>query len=119
MRPAIIRIRSYLVRAIGPVALGALWMSAGCAAAPGDGSGTATDSELQALGISVPPSCKVDADCQVVPDYCADCTCVALGANQKQAECLGEELSCVLNPCEGYSAACVEGRCTAASGNLQ
>jgi|GEM_PF-4420954 len=71
------------------------------------------------LPSSVGPTCRTDADCQLVPDYCAECACVSLNGQQKMPECLGEELKCVLNPCADHVAICVNGRCAAESGSFR
>jgi hypothetical protein len=71
------------------------------------------------LPSSVGPTCRTDADCQLVPDYCAECACVSLIAQQKMPECLGEELKCVLNPCADHVAICINGRCEAESASFR
>lgn len=97
--------------------VGAALCCAGCVAAPPSAE---TEGEVAELNRSyVGPACNSDADCRVEPDYCAECACVPLGAQQKMPECLGEELKCLQNPCADHTAVCIEGRCTAASGALR
>jgi hypothetical protein len=76
-----------------------------------------------AAGVTLPsnvaPTCSSDADCRLVPDYCAECACVSLNAQQIMPECLGEELKCVVNPCAEHLALCINGRCSAESSNLR
>jgi hypothetical protein len=104
----------------------------GCVAAgpavEGEGAALASGPTPPAAGAPAPaitlpsavgPTCRTDADCQLVPDYCAECACVALNAQQKMPECLGEELKCVLNPCADHLALCVNGQCTAESGSFR
>lgn len=68
------------------------------------------------LPAALGPICRTDADCQLVPDYCAECACVSLNTQQKMPECAGEELKCIVNPCADHVALCIDGRCTAESG---
>ena len=113
--------------------MGVALVLSGCVAvAPGtvpaesEVSALASSSPLPAAGApaltlpsTVGPTCRTDADCQLVPDYCAECACVSLNAQQKMPECAGEELKCVLNPCTDHVALCIQGRCSAESGSFR
>lgn len=126
---------SLAMRAIYSRLLGATFLLGGCVAtAPGTGP---AENEVAALASSptpmaagapapavtlprsVGPTCRSDADCQLVPDYCAECACVSLNARQKMPECAGEEVKCVLNPCADHVALCVDGQCSAESGSFR
>lgn len=77
-----------------------------------------SETQAEAAPLALGPACSEDADCRVVPDYCSDCSCIALGAWQPEPVCLGEPLTCVLNPCAGNIARCVQAHCVADAGEL-
>lgn len=76
------------------------------------------EAQAEAAPLALGPVCSDDADCRVVPEYCSDCSCVALGSWQPEPTCLGEPLTCVLDPCAGNIARCVQGHCVADAGEL-
>lgn len=100
------------------VTLGFLLPQAGCMAAGIGAEESQSEPQAEAAPLSISPSCKTDDDCQVVADYCTDCSCVALRGNQALPECFGKELSCLLNPCANHVARCVQGGCVADAGEL-
>lgn len=55
--------------------------------------------------------CKTDADCRLHADYCEGCNCLALGPRERPPMCEGEEVACLLWPCQGLAAVCDEGEC--------
>jgi len=65
--------------------------------------------------LCVPPAgggaCTRDADCRVEADYCAGCDCRALGPTQSLPPCAGPGVRCLVNPCGGKAALCVNGYC--------
>lgn len=65
-----------------------------------------------------PGSCQSDADCRLFDDYCTGCDCRSLSTNQSNPVCSGPGVRCVVAPCGGYVAACVNGACSVRSPNL-
>jgi hypothetical protein len=123
---------SFPMHAIYSRFMGVAFALTGCVAsapaAEGEVAALASAPKLPAAGAPAPaitlpssagPTCRTDADCQLVPDYCAECACVSLNAQQKMPECLGEELKCVLNPCADQVALCINGQCAAESDSFR
>jgi hypothetical protein len=65
--------------------------------------------------LCVPPAgggaCTRDADCRVEADYCGGCDCRALGPTQSLPACPGPGVRCLVDPCGGKAALCVNGYC--------
>src|SRR4051812_1627392 len=57
--------------------------------------------------------CQADADCRLFSDYCTGCDCRALGPNDADPVCEGPGVRCFADPCQGKTAACVNGACVA------
>jgi hypothetical protein len=113
-------VRGLVSRTAAYIAFSSALAFAGCVAEMPDADASGAEGETAALAVGpIGAACTADADCRIVPDYCAECACVALGAQQQQAECFGEQISCVLNPCAEHVAMCVNGHCSAESGTLQ
>jgi hypothetical protein len=56
-------------------------------------------------------ACSRDADCRVEADYCTGCDCRALATGQRVPACPGPGVRCLVDPCGGKTAACVNGGC--------
>jgi hypothetical protein len=56
-------------------------------------------------------TCMRDADCRVEADYCTGCDCRALATGQRVPACPGPGVRCLVDPCGGKTAACVNGGC--------
>jgi len=56
-------------------------------------------------------ACSRDTDCRVEADYCTGCDCRALATGQSLPRCPGPGVRCLVDPCGGKMAACVNGRC--------
>lgn len=56
-------------------------------------------------------ACESDADCRAFSDYCGGCACEALRADAPDPKCSSKPVSCVMNPCRGKVARCLEGAC--------
>jgi hypothetical protein len=75
----------------------------------GDGSPDSAGPPVEA-GSSV---CTVAADCRTFSNYCGGCACDALGAGKPDPVCEGGTASCLVDPCQGHTAACdATGHCT-------
>jgi hypothetical protein len=57
-------------------------------------------------------SCKSDADCRLVDDYCGGCNCLALAPGESAPKCT-DPVACFVEPCLNKKAACVSGSCVA------
>lgn len=112
---------------IALVVTGCVAAGPGTGPAAGDAAALATGPAAGSAGAPAPltlpsalaPTCSTDADCRLVPDYCAECACVSLPGQQKMPECQGVEVTCILNPCADHVAMCVNGRCSAESGSFR
>jgi len=80
--------------------------SCGICAAPGSGC-TKQLCEPPAGG----GACKADGDCRVEADTCTGCDCRPLATGQALPPCAGPGARCLLDPCGGATAACVNGYC--------
>jgi hypothetical protein len=89
-------------------------LSAGCAES-GNGSDTGAPGTVHSLKSRTLPnsSCKSDADCKLIDNYCGGCHCLALQANEQPPQCPGREVKCFVAPCMNKVAACSGGRCAA------
>jgi hypothetical protein len=59
-------------------------------------------------------SCQTASDCRLYSSYCvtAPCRCLPLGRQEVDPPCVGGQQSCLVDPCNGKSAACTNGSCT-------
>src|SRR5262249_19885736 len=57
-------------------------------------------------------ACTSPSDCKIVPFECTGCECVALASGAADPVCSGPGVQCLIDPCDGKSAACVGGHCT-------
>jgi hypothetical protein len=60
-----------------------------------------------------PTGCTTDADCTLIDDYCGGCNCDALPKGSPQPVCSGTMVNCLVAPCQGKTAACVNSACAA------
>lgn len=59
----------------------------------------------------IPGACKTSSDCRLFDDYCTGCDCRALGKADRDPSCSGPGVRCLVAPCQGQRAVCVDGRC--------
>ncbi len=61
--------------------------------------------------------CVTPSDCKTFSSYCstAPCQCLALGVNEKNPPCTGQQVACTVDPCAAKSATCVSGKCVISS----
>jgi hypothetical protein len=57
-------------------------------------------------------SCTTDADCRLADDYCTSCACDALSVNDPDPACSGPGVRCLVEPCAGHTAVCLNGSCS-------
>jgi hypothetical protein len=102
------------VRCAAPPACGLPCTSRCCCnqACPADGGSDGAATRLDAATPDAGASCTSAGDCRLFSDMCDGCTCVPLAASAADPVCTGSQVSCLRNPCDGLSAACVGGRCT-------
>lgn len=54
------------------------------------------------------PGCRNDGDCRLYSSYCASapCQCLVLGATDPDPPCNGGMVTCLVDPCQKFSAFC-------------
>ena len=62
-----------------------------------------------------PSTCTSDADCRLYDNYCNGCSCEALSLTDPDPVCNGTIVACVVQPCGGQTAVCLNGTCSVAS----
>jgi hypothetical protein len=55
--------------------------------------------------------CRSDDDCRTFSNYCGGCGCEGLLTEDPDPKCGGKLVNCVMNPCRGKKARCMEGSC--------
>jgi hypothetical protein len=110
---------------------GTAWSVEECACVPGAACGSAVCANGDvccnaSCGICTPPGgvctqqlcepqaggeCTSDSDCALVDDYCGGCNCLAV-SDPADAPVCSDPFNCFAAPCEGKSAACMNGTCT-------
>lgn len=58
-----------------------------------------------------PTSCRTNADCQTLSNYCEGCRCEAGLKGAPQAPCKGHTAACLVDPCFKQQAICKDARC--------
>ncbi len=64
-------------------------------------------------------ACQSDADCRLFSNYCGGCACTPLTQSEAEPECPSDPVQCLLDPCQGKTAACTNGLCAVAGGPSQ
>jgi hypothetical protein len=82
----------------------------GGASAGGSGTGGA-NAGGSGTGGGASTACTQDKECQILSDYCTGCDCRALGAKESLPKCGGPGVNCLVDPCRGKVAACLQGAC--------
>jgi hypothetical protein len=59
----------------------------------------------------VSPLCLQDSDCRLVDDYCSGCDCRVLAKSSDLPACPGPGVQCLVAPCRGKLARCVNQAC--------
>ena len=81
----------------------------------GDASVPPTSDDASTPSDLAPPtsSCTVRTECRLYPSYCvtAPCHCIALGRQDVNPPCVGGQMICLVDPCQGKAADCVGGAC--------
>ena len=53
-------------------------------------------------------ACSDDADCRTFSSYCGGCRCEALDADAPDPKCPQRSVACIVDPCRGKVARCLE-----------
>lgn len=56
-------------------------------------------------------ACQSDADCRLFSNYCGGCACTPLTQSEAEPKCPSDPVQCLLDPCQGKTAACTNGLC--------
>ena len=73
--------------------------------------------ESEPLAEGTNGACSADADCRTQSDYCKGCDCRALAKNQTLPKCDGPSgVRCLVDPCQGKTAVCKDGKCAVIDG---
>ncbi len=56
-------------------------------------------------------ACQRVGDCRVYSSGCGGCTCLSLGVSDPDPACNGPVVECLVDPCQGHTPACNDGRC--------
>jgi hypothetical protein len=59
-------------------------------------------------------ACNSDAECRIQADTCTGCDCRAIDPNTPPAVCDGPGVQCLVDPCAGKTAKCVNHACIVA-----
>jgi hypothetical protein len=102
------RVATDVVCGAARCAAGSICCNASCGICTAPGSGCTKQ-------LCEPPAgggpCKSDGDCRLEADYCTGCNCRPLASGQTLPPCAGPGVRCLLDPCGGATAACVNGYC--------
>jgi len=63
------------------------------------------------------PGCETDADCRTFSNYCGGCACDALLESEAEPKCASRPVNCIVDPCRGRVARCLEGACVLRDGS--
>ena len=77
-------------------------------------AGTHCEAHGQQAGC-VADTCKSDADCRLVDNYCDGCACDALLNSAPDPVCGGTTVACFAQPCAGKVAKCDRGTCVSST----